>query len=497
MKDSRIAVIGSGFAGLAAACSLAQSGAKVTVWEKNSTAGGRARAFKHGDFLFDMGPSWYWMPEVFEQFFARFGKKTSDYYDLVRLDPSYRVFFKDGALDVPASINELKQKLEEIEKGSAKKLDEFLAQAKIKYDTGMGEFVWKPSLSVMEFADLRLLRESTRLDLFTSMSSHLRKYFQHPKILQLLEFPVLFLGAKPAKTPALYSMMNYADISLGTWYPKGGMYKIAEGMATLARELGVEIRLNAEVSEIIVENERATGLRANGEEHRFDAIIGAGDYHHIESQLLAPAHRSYSEKYWEKRVMSPSSLLFYLGIDKKVSGLLHHNLFFDESFERHAQFIYDQPGWPDRPLFYTCVPSKTDHLVAPENGENLFILIPAAPALSSDEALREKYLDQVLERIKAHTGEDLRAHIVYKRSYAHEEFIADYHSYKGNAYGLANTLTQTAFLKPRMRSKKVKNLFYAGQLTVPGPGVPPSLISGQVAAQTILQYLKESQPVLS
>lgn len=493
--NSRINVIGSGFAGLSAACTLASKGHQVTIFEKNSTTGGRARHFEEHGFTFDMGPSWYWMPEVFDEFFGRFGKKTSDYYQLVRLDPSYRVFFKDKeGLDIPANLNEFKALLEKMEVGAGSALDQFLSEAKIKYDTGMGEFVWKPSLSVLEFAELRLLRESFRLQLFTSMSAHLRKYFKNPEILQLLEFPVLFLGAKPSKTPALYSMMNYADIALGTWYPLGGMVEISKAMTKLALELGVKIETNSPVEKIEVSNGEVVGLWSNGTLHYCDAVIAGSDYHHVESQLLEPAYRTYSDSYWEKRVMSPSSLLFYIGVNKKVSGLLHHNLFFDEDFEQHAHEIYDDPKWPSKPLFYICAPSKTDSTVAPEGSENIFALIPVAPGMKSDENSRQAYLDIIIHRIKKYTGEDIRDHIVYCRSYAHEEFISDYNSFKGNAYGLANTLMQTAFLKPRMKSKKLDNLFYAGQLTTPGPGVPPSLISGQVAASEVHKFLQTSKP---
>ncbi len=487
---SKVAVIGSGFAGLAAASSLAQQGHDVTIFEKNSTTGGRARHFSHEGYMFDMGPSWYWMPEVFDQYFARFGKKTSDYYQLERLDPSYRVYFKgSGAMDIPASLDEFKTKLEKLEQGAGSKLDQFLSEAKIKYDTGMGQFVWKPSLSIMEFADAKLIKESFRLQLFSNMSTHIRKFFKHPEIIQLLEFPVLFLGAKPENTPALYSMMNYADIALGTWYPKGGMVKIAQGMTKLAEELGVKIHINANVERIEVMNGEAQGVIVNGELHIFDAILAGADYHHVESKLLPQEYQSYSPKYWENRTMSPSSLLFYLGINKKIDGLLHHNLFFDEDFSEHAVEIYDNPKWPSKPLFYLCVPSKTDSSVAPEGCENIFGLIPVAPGLTSTEEQRDKYLQMIIARLKKYTGEDITNHIVFKRSYAHEEFISDYNSFKGNAYGLANTLRQTAFLKPRLRSKKIENLFFAGQLTTPGPGVPPSLISGQVSAAELHSYL--------
>lgn len=489
--NQKVAIIGSGFAGLSSACSLASKGYEVHVFEKNSTTGGRARQFETEGFRFDMGPSWYWMPEVFEQFFNQFGKSASNYYQLKRLDPSYKVFFQNGLnADIPADYKSLKDLFESWEPGSGAALDQFLKEAQIKYDTGMGQFVWKPSLSVMEFAEPKLIKESFRLQLFSNMSAHIRKFFKHPRIIQLLEFPVLFLGAKPSKTPALYSMMNYADIKLGTWYPDGGMVKIVEGMTELAKSLGVHFHLNAPVSKIQVNNGNASGIIVNNQYIECDAVLAGADYHHVESQLLDEEYRSYNEKYWDKRTMSPSSLLFYLGIDKKVEGLLHHNLFFDEDFDFHAQEIYDDPKWPSKPLFYLCVPSKSDVHLAPEGCENIFALIPVAPGLTSDENLRNQYLEIIINRLKKSTGVDITNHIIYKKSYAHEEFVSDYNSFKGNAYGLANTLTQTAFLKPRLKSKKVNNLFYAGQLTTPGPGVPPSIISGQVAAGEIHSLLK-------
>ena len=491
-SHKRIAVIGAGFAGLASACSLAQKGFQVTLLEKNAETGGRGRAFKHQGFSFDMGPSWYWMPEVFEQFFNRFGKKVSDYYTLQRLDPSYRVFFKDGLpLDVPAAYSEFKNMLEGLEPGAGVKIDRFMAEAKVKYDVSMADFVWKPSLSILEFAQPRLLVESFRLHLFSGFSDHAKKFFKNPKIIQLLEFPILFLGAKPEKTPAMYSMMNYADIMLGTWYPKGGMCKIAEAMTNLAKELGVQIITSSQVNAIDVSQNEAHAISFDGKTEHFDAVVAAADYQHVESKLLQKEFRSYSDEYWDKRVMSPSSLLFYIGVNRKVSGILHHNLFFDEPFDRHATEIYDNPSWPVNPLFYLCCTSSTDASVAPEGKENLFILIPVATGLTSNESDRMRYLKMCLDRIKKHTGEDIEGDIEYVRSYAHEEFIHDYNAFKGNAYGLANTLMQTAIMKPRMRSKKVKNLFFTGQLTVPGPGVPPSIISGQIVADEVEKYFQK------
>ncbi|GAB2529647.1 phytoene desaturase family protein [Spirosoma aerophilum] len=482
----RVLVIGAGFAGLSAATSLADKGYDVTLLEKNSMPGGRARVFNEKGFTFDMGPSWYWMPDVFDTYFARFGKKTSDYYNLVRLDPSYTVVFSnEEAVDLPAGLDNLETLFEKIEPGSGPMLREFLKQAAYKYEVGMNKFVWKPSRSVTEFMSLKLLYDVTRLDVFKSFAVHARKFFKNPRLLEIIEFPVLFLGATPANTPAMYSLMNYAEMALGTWYPMGGMHEIVKAMVSLAEEKGVKILLNQTVQQIDVLKKKAHRVVTNNGIFEADVIVGGADYHHIDSSLVSAEHQNYDEAYWKSRVMAPSSLLFYLGVSKRIPRLQHHNLFFDEDFKLHAQEIYETPRWPTKPLFYASAPSKTDPSVAPEGCENLFLLIPVAPDLTDDDATRERYFDMIMDRLEAYVGEDIRNYLVFKRSYAHSDFKQDYNAYRGNAYGLANTLLQTALLKPSLKNKRVNNLFYTGQLTVPGPGVPPSLISGLVVADEV------------
>ena len=482
----KVAVIGSGFSGLSAASCLAKDDYDVTVFEKNDSFGGRARRFSSDGFTFDMGPSFYWMPDVFDKYFALFGRSVYDYYDLERLDPSYRIFFapKDH-IDIPAGIDRVARLFEELEPGSAGQLRAFLDEGKLKYDIGINNLVYKPGLSIMEFTNMHLLRNVLRLHVFSSVSSHVRKLFKHPRIIQLLEFPVLFLGAAPQNTPALYTLMNYADIALGTWYPKGGMYSVVDGMVKLAKELGVQFKINSEVTKISVTGNRIDAIHVNGERLAFDLVVAAADYHHVEQHLLPPEYRRYSESYWDERVMAPSALLFYVGLNKKLENMTHHTLFFDADFGLHAKEIYKDPQWPHAPQFYVSCTSVTDPTTAPAGCENLVVLIPVAAGLTDEPAVREKYLDMVIERLEKLTGQQLRNNIVFKRSYAHRDFISDYHAWKGNAYGLANTLKQTAHLRPSIINKKIENLFYTGQLTVPGPGVPPAIISGQVVAKVI------------
>ena len=490
---SKVGVIGGGFAGLAASCFLAKEGHEVTLIDKHKTTGGRCRTIKAEGFSFDMGPSWYWMPDVFERFFAQFGHTSSDFYQLIRLDPSYQIIYGDGdIMKLPASYAELCQVFESYEEGSAKQLDAFLKDAAYKYEVGMTDYVHKPSLKLTEFMDTRVLSSFMRIDLFKSIAKEIRKRFKHPKLIQMLEFPVLFLGAKPSKTPALYSLMNYADIKLGTWYPMGGMSEIPKAMTQVALELGVKMRLGETVKVLRITNRDIKDVVTDRGAYEYDAVISSADYHHTETSLLPPVYRSYDDKYWDKRAMAPSSLLFYVGVDKNVEGLLHHNLFFDTDFDHHASQIYDTLEWPDQPLFYVCCPSKTDPNVAPEGCENLFFLIPISAGIKDDKEKHEELFDILVARIKIRIGVDITDHIIYKQSFCVEEFTKVYNSFKGNAYGLANTLMQTAFLKPKMKSKNVDNLLYAGQLTTPGPGVPPSLISGEVAAKYLHQTLLSS-----
>jgi len=480
----KIAIIGSGFSGLSAAAYSAKEGHEVHVFEKNNEAGGRARKFvTDNGYTFDMGPSWYWMPDIIESFFEDFGKKTSDFFQLVPLDPQFEMVFSDSKMNIPHSYIEMRDLFEKTEKGSGKKLDEFMEDARYKYEVGMKEFVNKPCHSWFEFVSPKIAKSALKLDLLTNFKKFVRKYFNDPKLITLMEFPVIFLGAAPKDIPALYSLMNYGGYKLGTWYPMGGFSKVIDAMKSVAESQGVRFHFNANVEKIIVKNSKATSLLVNGKEIDFDTIIASSDYHHTESKLLSEEFRNYKETYWEKLTFAPSCLIYYLGFKEKIPNLKHHTLFFENDLDLHTTEIYEDKKWPTKPLFYACCPSKTDPNVAPENCENVFLLMPVATGIEDSEMEREKYFLEMIVRLERHTGvSNLLPKIDYKKSYCIKDFKEDYNAYEGNAYGLANTLSQTAVLKPSLRNKKVKNLFYTGQLTVPGPGVPPSIISGKIAA---------------
>ncbi|OCA80200.1 phytoene dehydrogenase [Chryseobacterium contaminans] len=482
----KIAVIGSGFSGLSAAAYAAKSGNEVHVFEKHHQPGGRARQFKTEEgYVFDMGPSWYWMPDIIEGFFNDFDCKASDFFNLVSLDPQFEMVFSKEKISVPEKNEDIRELFEKIEPGASGKYDQFMQSAQFKYEVGMKDFVTKPCYSWLEFASLKIAGSAVKLDLLSNFRKYVSGYFDDPKLRSLMEFPVIFLGASPQQIPALYSLMNYGGYVLGTKYPMGGFYQLVLAMKEVAEKQGVTFHFNHNVQKINTENGKAVSITIEGKDYEFDAVIASSDYHHTET-LVPEVLRNYNDAYWETRTFAPSCLIYYLGIRGKIPHVKHHTLFFENELDKHIDCIYKNKEWPSEPLFYLCCPSKTDPDVAPENCENLFLLLPLAPGIHDEEPIRERYLMEMLERVEKHTGEtDLISRIEYKRSYCVSDFISDYNAYQGNAYGLSNTLSQTAVLKPKIRNRKISNLFYTGQLTVPGPGVPPSVISGKIVAAEV------------
>ena len=482
--SKKIAIIGSGFSSLSAAAYLAKKNFKVHVYEKNKTFGGRARQLKKQGFTFDMGPSWYWMPDVFESFYNDFDKTTSDFYKLDRLDPGYQVVFGENErILIGDSLEKIFSVFEKEEKGSSIKLKRFINIAKENYNIAIKDLVYRPGISPLELITPQTVKKIKYF--LSNIKKDVCKDFQSPKLRQILQFPVLFLGAKPSKTPSFYNFMNYADFGLGTWHPEKGMYSIVMAMVDLAKSLGVKFYTNSEIEKICVDNDgRAKGIKINNKLEKADIVLSGADYHHSES-LLDHKYRRYSKAFWNKKTFAPSSLLFYIGLDKKIKNVSHHTLFFDVDFDEHADSIYNNPSWPKDPLFYVNFPSISDPTMAPKGKEACFILIPIAPGIEDSKKLREIYFQKVLDRLEKLTKQNIKDNIIFSESFCINDFIKEYNSYKGNAYGLANTLFQTAFLRPKLISNKVKNLYFTGQLTVPGPGVPPAIISGKLVAELI------------
>ena len=481
-----VVVIGGGFGGLSTACYLADAGADVTVLAKNEQLGGRASRLEADGFQFDMGPSWYLMPDVFERFFGHFDRSPEEYYTLSRLDPHYRVFWKDGdRVDVLPDMDHNRELFESYEPGAADALDAYLEESKRTYEIGMEHFVYEDRPRLRDYVDTDVLRYSWGLSLLGKMQGHVEGYFDHPKLQQLMQYTLVFLGGSPTNTPALYNLMSHVDFNMGVYYPDGGIGAVVDGIVELAGELGVEFVTGAEVTGIEGRYGAFAVDTVDGDRHLADLVVSNADYTHTEQSLLPEQKRQYTEEYWESRTFAPSAFLLYLGVEGDVDELAHHTLVLPTEWDEHFAQIFDDPAWPDDPAYYLCVPSKTDDTVAPDGHSNLFALVPIAPGLEDTPELREQYRDLVLDDIEANTGTALHDRIVFEETFCVEDFADRYNSYDGSALGLAHTLRQTSLFRPPNRSDAVDGLYFTGGTTTPGIGVPMCLISGGLTAERI------------
>ena len=481
-----VVVIGGGFGGLSTACYLADAGADVTLLEKNEQLGGRASRLETEGFRFDMGPSWYLMPDVFERFFGHFGRSPEEFYELERLDPHYRVFWKDGdKVDVLPDREANKRLFEEYEPGAGDAFDAYLEESERTYEIGMEHFVYEDRPRLRDYVDKDVLRYSWGLSLLGKMQGHVEDYFDHPKLQQLMQYTLVFLGGSPTNTPALYNLMSHVDYNMGVYYPDGGIGAVVDGIVELAEDLGVEFVTDAEVTGIEGRYGAFAVDTEDGERFLADRVVSDADYAHTEQELLPERKRQYTEEYWDSRTYAPSAFLLYLGVEGDVPNLEHHTLVLPTDWDEHFAQIFDDPEWPDDPAYYLCVPSKTDDTVAPEGHSNLFALVPIAPGLRDTPEIRNRYRDLVIDDIAENTDTDLRGRVVVEETFSVDDFADRYNSYAGSALGLAHTLTQTSLLRPSHVSDAVDGLYFTGSTTTPGIGVPMCLISGGVTAEAM------------
>lgn len=488
MSKKRVIVIGGGFGGLAAACLLAKDGHEVTVLEKNAQLGGRAGLLETNGFVFDTGPSWYLMPDVFERFFQLLDEDIAEHLDLVRLSPSYRVYFKDldQHVDLTGDLDTDATTFEAIEPGAGTQLRKYLDISRFTYETAVGKFLNKNYDSPIDLLTPDLLKNAHKLHVFSNMDRYVRKFFKDPRLQKIMQYPLVFLGSSPYNAPALYNLMSHVDFNQGVFYPMGGMYKVVEALINIGAKYGVTYQTNAPVEQIIVEDGRAAGVVSNGVELRADVVISDADLHHTEQALLQPGQRDHSEKYWQKRVLSPSALLMYLGVDAQYDSLLHHTLLFSKDWKQNFGEIFDNPRFPTDPSIYICNPNKTDPSVAPKGTENIFVLVPLAAGLDYTEAELETFADKILSTMERELSlTNLQQKIIYKKLYCVKDFQTDYNSFKGTGLGLAHTLFQTAIFRPSNKSRKVKDLYYVGANVHPGIGLPVCLISAELAANRL------------
>jgi len=484
----KISIIGAGFGGLAAAALLSKNGHEVTVFEKNDQIGGRARVHRDKGFQFDMGPSWYLMPDVFEEFFEKLGTRPEDHYELNRLDPSYRIFFSDeNVVDVHAQFKDNYQLFDRLEENGGEKLKNYLKEAEKKYNTAMDGLIYKDYNSIFDFFNLKLLVSGSKLDVFRNLDKVVTKNFDSDEARKILEYSIGFLGGSPKITPAIYQLMSYVDFVKGVWFPTGGIRMVADTIKEIAEENGAEFKLDHEVKKIEVKDGKARSLMTKHGRYPTDLVIANSDYPVTELNLLDEEYRTYNQKYWDKKKFAPSAFVAYVGIDKQIDEILHHTLILDKDWADNFDEIFesDNPSWPKNPSYYVNVPSKTDPGLAPDGSETLFILVPLAPGLKDTQEDRERFYNMIMDDLEEKVGESIRDHEVTKRIFAVNDFRDDYNAYKGTALSLVHTLDQTALWRPRHHSKKVDNLYYTGQYTHPGIGVPMTLISSQIVANII------------
>ena len=483
-------IIGGGIGGLATAAMLAKSGYDVTLLEKNEQLGGRASVRKIGGFTFDMGPSWYLMPEIFEHWFELMGEKVSDHLNLVRLEPSYRVIFEGRSkpVDIYSDLERDSKTVEALEPGAAKKLKAYLAVSKKKYEIATQRFLYKNYSGLTDFLAVDMITEGPKLSIFSSMNTYVSRHFKTIEMQQLLQYTLVFLGSSPYSTPALYSLMSHVDFVQGVYYPMGGFGSLVNAMVTIGRQAGATYRTDTPVARILASNGQATGVvLESGETIQADIVISNTDPYHTETKLLAPKERSYSDRYWAKRTLAPSALLIYLGVEGRVPELTHHNLRFSRDWRHNFKQIFDEPAWPDNPSIYISAASVTDPTVAPKNHENLMILVPIAAKLNYTEAELESYSEKVITLL-AHEFKipDLGSRIVVKELFSVKDFESRYNAQGGTALGLAHTLFQTAVFRTDTVSKKLSNLYYVGASTNPGIGVPICLISAELVYKRLI-----------
>jgi phytoene desaturase len=485
LAGESVTVVGGGFGGLSAAAYLADRGADVRVLERRDRVGGVAGLLEVDGFRFDTGPTWYLMPDTFERFFGHFDRSPDDYYDLTRLDPNYRVFWKDGdRADVPADTDRVRELFESYERGAADALDDYLETARESYEIGMEQFVYEDRPRLRDYLDIDVVRSARGLTFLGSMDDHAASYFDHPKLRQLVQYTLVFLGGSPHNTPALYNLMTHVDMNLGVYYPDGGMASVVDGVADLAREVGAEVETGRPVTGL---DPLPDGVRVSTDDggHVADRVVSNVNPAYTERELLPPTARDHDDDYWESRTYAPSAFLLYLGVEGDVDPLAHHTLVLPEDWDPHFETIFEEPAWPDDPAYYLCVPSLTDDSVAPDGHHAVVVLVPIAPGLPDGPEVRARYRDRILDGLAKHAGVDLRGRIVVEESACVSEFAEEFGAPGGTALGLAHTLRQTGPFRPSHRADAVDDLYYTGGFTTPGIGVPMTLISGEHTADAV------------
>ncbi|MEH0109644.1 phytoene desaturase family protein [Tersicoccus sp. MR15.9] len=501
----RVAVIGGGISGLATAGLLARLGHDVTVLEQQETVGGRAGRWSADGFRFDTGPSWYLMPDVFDHWFALMGSSAAAELDLERLDPGYRVYFRDGGppADVPAGRERAMALFESYEPGAGARLARYLDSAADAYRLALAHFLYTSYQSFRPLLNREVLTGLPRLArlLTESLQHRAARTVKDRRLRQLLGYPAVFLASAPDRTPSLYHLLSHLDLQDGVFYPRGGFAALIDAVERLARQAGAQVRTGATVTAITTEpapgsgfRHRATGVRyrtADGAEHHLaaDAVVSAADLHHTETTLLPRDLQTLPERFWRRRLPGPGAILLLLGVRGELPQLAHHTLVFTEDWDANFSAIFGRDRHvPEPASMYVSRTSATDATAAPPGHENLFVLVPvpADPDLGrggvdgAGDAGLEATADRLIAQLAADLDvPDLAERVVVRRVIGPGDFAADLNAWSGTSLGPAHTLRQSAFLRGPVVSSRVAGLSYCGSSTQPGVGLPMCLISAE------------------
>lgn len=486
---TKIIIIGAGIGGLATANLLARDGHEVHVYEKNSQLGGRAGQFKKDGFVFDTGPSWYLMPEVFDHYYKLFNTSAQNELELIKLTPAYKVYSGNDPLIITGNLETDAKTFDNIEPQSGEKLKRYIAKSTETYRLSLKHFLYSNFDSPWSLAKMEILKHGREMATLATMPIHsyVKKNFKHPRLQQVLEYPTVFLGSSPYTAPALYSLMSALDFDEGVFYPKGTMYAVVESLVRIGSSLNISYHLNSDVTEIITEKGKAVSIRlADGTTNEAPIIISNADLHFTETTLLKPTEQSYPASYWQKKEPSPSALLMYLGIKGKIPEFEHHTLLFTKDWQENFDLIFNKKQIPSPASLYISKTSQSDN-TAPKGHENIFVLVPLPAGIELSEDETNKLADEYLEQIKTTTGVDLKARTVSRTLFGPNDFASKYNAWQSTMLGPSHRLLQSAFFRTPNKSKKVSGLFYVGASTVPGVGVPMCLIGAEMVYKRIMK----------
>jgi phytoene desaturase len=474
---------------LAAAIRLCAMGFEVEVFEKNDQPGGRMGRLERCGFTFDTGPSLLLMTDVYRELFRFAGRDLDDYVRLIPLDGEYRVNFGDGdSLTIRRTLPELIKELERIEPGVTPRFYRFLEDASRKYRIGRSEFVERDFEGARDFFGLRNLRLLLRTRALNNYYRSVSKFFRTQKLRQAFSLQTMYLGLSPFGAPAVYSLLPYTELAEdGLWFPEGGMYALIEAMERLATELGVRFRLNSPVEEIVVTKGRASGVRVNGDEVEADAVLVGADLPYAYRELLGgSADEDFRWRKRENLEYTASAFMLYLGIDRKLEGMLHHNFYLSERYRENFEAVFRDRRLPDEPSFYAVVPSRTEPKMAPAGMESLFVLVPV-PHLSDRVDWRRDgaaFKERVYELLEERCGIE-RSRVVFEKVRTPLDWRDEYNLEEGAAFGLGHGILQVGYFRPPMVSRSVEGLYFVGASTRPGTGVPLVTIGGRLVADRI------------